>query len=185
MPDGVDAGGYRYTPAPAAPPWNAPWIWLPGGTPKDCAAAYFRKNITLDALPQRVMARISADTIYRLYVNGRMVSRGPADPGNDFAPHDRWSHQWLYDLRDLTPFFEKGMNVIAAEVFTKGEPNYSLGKHGFVLEAEIDVPGKPRVFIATGPDWRALSSTAWSIGRVHAGGSERVTRFVSAIRCHL
>ena len=61
-----------------------------------------------------------------------MVSRGPADPGNDFAPRDRWSHQWLYDVRDLTPFFEKGTNVIAAEVFFKGQPNYSLGKHGFV-----------------------------------------------------
>jgi alpha-L-rhamnosidase len=37
-----------------------------------------------------------------------------------------------------------------------------------LFEAEIDVPGKPRVSITTGPDWRALSSTAWSMAEFQA-----------------
>jgi hypothetical protein len=56
----------------------------------------------LPATPTSVRARISADIVYRLWVNGQLVSRGPADPGNDYSPRTRWSHQWLYDVHDLT-----------------------------------------------------------------------------------
>jgi hypothetical protein len=56
----------------------------------------------LPATPTSVRARISADIVYRLWINGQLVSRGPADPGNDYSPRTRWWHQWLYDVHDLT-----------------------------------------------------------------------------------
>ncbi|WP_321474953.1 alpha-L-rhamnosidase N-terminal domain-containing protein [uncultured Paludibaculum sp.] len=164
--EGVEASGYRYTPAPRQDPWPGAWIWT--GAPREtakAAAVYFRKSIELAAAPRRVTARVSADVIYRLYINGRLVSRGPADPGNDYAPRTRWSHQWLYDVRDLTPFFRAGRNVIAAEVFTKGQPNYTLDRPGFTLDAEIESPGPPAITVTTGPDWRAWPAQAWSVAQ--------------------
>ena len=83
-------------------------------------------------------------------------------PGNDIDPRFGWSHRWLYDVRDLTPFFHKGRNVVAAEVFSAGQPNYSLGRPGFVFEAEVR-SAQSRVAVATRPDWRAMPAAAFSV----------------------
>ncbi len=168
--EGVQTVGYHFRPAAAtATPLKASWIWLDAvtdassrqGSNKNALAAWFRKEIDLADGPVSVQARISADSVYRLWVNGKLVSRGPADPGNDYDPRSRWSHRWLYDCRDLTAFFHKGRNAIAAEVFSAGQPNYSLGKAGFLFEADIR-SAHSRITVATGPDWRVLPATAFS-----------------------
>ena len=160
--EGVDAGGYRFTPANGASVWQAPWIWLDPTAGSDHIAASFRKTVPLPAAPKSVRARISADIVYRLWINGQLVSRGPADPGNDFSPRTRWSHQWLYDVRDLTPFFKPGENVIAAEVFTREQPNYSLGEPGFAFAADFTFAAHQPLHVASGPDWRAIPAMAYA-----------------------
>lgn len=69
--------------------WRGHWVWtefpsLPstpfGGDPWELrpeAHGFFRKTFTLDAVPTRVPARITADSRYLLYVNGAEVFRGP------------------------------------------------------------------------------------------------------------
>jgi hypothetical protein len=161
--EGVDAAGYRFTPAIDAGRWQAQWIWLdPAAGGGEAIAACFRKKVTLPAAPKAVRARISADIVYRLWINGQLVSRGPADPGNDYSPRTRWSHQWLYDVRDLTPFFKPGDNVIAAEVFTREQPNYSLGRPGFAFAADFAFVDRPPFQVTSGPDWSAALSEAYS-----------------------
>ena len=119
--NGVQAAGYRFENHCAKPsPWQAKWIWLDGGQP---AAGMFRKEIILSDAPKKVDAWLSADMKYRLYVNGRLVSRGPVDIGRDYAGGK--TGRWFYDCRDLTPFFTKGTNVIAAEVFGKWPDGWS------------------------------------------------------------
>ena len=125
--DGVQAVNYHFRPAAAQTALKAAWIWLDPATDasarhgdeKHALAAWFRKEIKLADEPQSVEARVSADSVYRLWINGKLVSRGPADPGNDIDSRFGWSHRWLYDCRNLTAFFHKGRNVIAAEVFRK------------------------------------------------------------------
>ena len=78
-------------------------------------SAWLRKVITLTEAPQEVAAWMTADRKYKLWVNGRLVSRGPADIGRDYAGGA--THRWFYDFRELTPFFRQGKNVIAAEVY--------------------------------------------------------------------
>jgi hypothetical protein len=161
--DGVQSSGYRFAPSKDAGPWQAPWIWLdPAAGGSESIAASFRKTVILPSAPQAVHARISADIVYRLWVNGRLVARGPADPGNDYSPRTRWSHQWLYDVRDLTPFFRQGENVIAAEVFTTEQPNYSLGRPGFAFAADFSFAAHQPLQVTTGPDWRAVPAEAYS-----------------------
>jgi len=162
--EGVDATGYRFVPAKETGRWQAQWIWLnPAAGGGEAIAASFRKNVTLPAAPKAVRVRISADIVYRLWINGQLVSRGPADPGNDYSPPTRWSHQWLYDVRDLTPFFKPGDNVMAAEVFTREQPNYSLGRPGFAFAADFAFVDRPPFQVTAGPDWSAIPATAYSL----------------------
>ena len=112
---GVQARGYYFQNECAKKsPWQAKWIWLGG----DSAApvAMFRKTVSLHEKPQAVKAWLTADTKYLLYVNGRLVSRGPVDIGRDYAGGS--TRRWFYDCRDLTPYFAEGTNVITAEVFS-------------------------------------------------------------------
>ena len=146
---GVQARGYQFTNCCQKPvPWQAQWIWLSGeGTER----GWFRKEITLDAMPNNIPAWISADMKYRLWINGKLASRGPADIGRDYAGGS--THRWFYDYRDLAPFFQKGRNVIAAEVFRKGPGGVSRGQPAFLFEAQAD-----KLTIKSDATWRAIPS---------------------------
>ena len=112
--NGVQAVGYQFRNNCQKPgPWRAKWIWRDGD--KTGEAAMFRKKVMLTDAPQAAQTWLTADTHYRLFLNGRLVSRGPVDIGRDYAGGN--THRWLYDYRELTPFFVKGTNVIAVEVF--------------------------------------------------------------------
>ena len=135
-------------------PWQARWIWL--GDDSKPVAAMFRKVVTLEEAPKQVAAWLTADVKYLLYVNGRLVSRGPVDIGRDYAGGQ--THRWFYDFRDLTPFFTKGKNVITAEVFRQSAvgSTVSRGKPGFIFEAEMMSPAGKTTTVKSDASWRAL-----------------------------
>ena len=156
--EGVQTSGYTFTNRCQKPtPWQAQWIWLGQPPQGETEMVQFRKEFTLAATPTQVSAWLSADVIYRLYINGQLVSRGPADIGRDY---DRGMEgpQWLYDYRDLTPFLHAGTNVIAAEVFTTGfvSSRVTRNKHGFLFEAEVRSRGQPPMTIKTDTTWRSI-----------------------------
>ncbi len=136
-------------------PWQAEWIWL--GKDEGAAAAMFRKEITLAEKPASVKAWLTADAKYRLYINGRLVSRGPVDIGRDY---DRGNtHHWFYDYRDLTLYFVAGKNCIAAEVFRSwpAGDNISRGQPGFLFEAEAK-SSTGTVCIKSDASWRGQAA---------------------------
>ncbi|MCA9906380.1 MAG: hypothetical protein KC547_21140, partial [Anaerolineae bacterium] len=99
--------------------WRGHWVWVPeepvqGGNPVTGtrgdgheAHGLFRRHVTLDAVPSRVPARMTADSRYVLYVNGKEVFRGPlrSQP-----------RRMIYDMFDLAPYLHAGENVIAVYV---------------------------------------------------------------------
>ena len=152
---GVQARGYSFRNECRKPsPWQARWIWLEGE--QDAAVGMFRKEITLTESPRQVNAWLTADVKYRLYINGRLVSRGPVDMGCDYAGGE--TRRWFYDYRDLTPYFVQGKNVIAAEVFHHWPigSTVSRGRPGFLFEAEVSLPGKGKRTIKSDATWRAI-----------------------------
>jgi hypothetical protein len=164
--DGVQAPGFVFADDCKKPsPWQGKWIWL-SGTGGHPLAGCFRKEVMLDQEPTRVTGWISADTKYLLYVNGRLVSRGPADIGRDFAGGS--TDRWFYDCRNLTGFFHTGKNVVAAEVFTRTlfDRAVSRGHPGFLFEAEAQMPDQKSVTIASGPDWRGAPAEFFSMSQV-------------------
>ncbi len=151
--NGVQAVGYQFQNDCQKPgAWRAKWIWL--GGEKSGEAAMFRKEIVLADAPQTAQAWLTADARYRLFVNGRLVSRGPVDMGRDYAGGN--THRWFYDYRDLTPFFVKGTNVIAAEVFRNWTGwTVSRGQPGFLFEAEITSRDGHKTIVTTDTNWHS------------------------------
>lgn len=75
---------------------------------------YFRRQFSLDSIPGKYVVYVSADARYNLYVNGTLVSRGPA--AGDLE-------HWNYETMDLAPHLKKGNNVIGSQVWNHGRLN--------------------------------------------------------------
>lgn len=86
---------------------NAFWIWCDNSPKLEKEACFFRKVLTLDSVPGQCQVKISADSIYRFYVNGRLVARGP-------QKSDRYRR--YYDTVDIASALVKGVNILAAFV---------------------------------------------------------------------
>ena len=101
---------------------NTNWIWLPVWTPEDddfARIVYFRKefNIEEGRLPETYRLRISADSRYKLYINGQFVQEGP-QKATDLK-------EWFADYADIAPYLREGCNAAAVEVLRYPAPSPS------------------------------------------------------------
>lgn len=115
--------------------WKGKWIMA-----ADCPVATntwqaFRKEITLAEKPKSLKARISVDSKYWLWINGKMVvfegqlKRGP-------SPEDSY-----FDVVELAPYLKKGNNLIAVLTWYYGREGFShksSGKPCFLFDAQGD-----------------------------------------------
>lgn len=117
--------------------WHSQWISVPNATNDGYGVYLFRKTIELASKPGKYIIHVSADNRYKLYVNERLVSMGPAR--GDIA-------HWNYETVDIASYLKAGKNIIAAQVWNEGEfkPEAQISfKTGFVLQgntsAEKDI----------------------------------------------
>ncbi len=127
---------------------RARWIW-PDSHHWDLHNCYalFRRAFTLADVPARAPLFLTADQSYRLYVNGRFVSRGPARG---------YQHAWPYDELDLAPWLRPGRNVLALRAYNPGSSNFQYltqGYAGLLLAAHWPEAGLDLVSDAR---WRTL-----------------------------
>ena len=54
------------------------WIAVPDAPAEDYGLYYFRKKISLQERPSQFIVHVSADNRYKLYVNEKLISVGPA-----------------------------------------------------------------------------------------------------------
>ena len=66
----------------------------------------------LPAVPDSLPVQVSADNRYKLFVNGQLVSLGPAR--GDIT-------HWKFVTVDLAPFLKPGSNCVTAQVWNKGK----------------------------------------------------------------
>ncbi len=109
-------------------PWQAQWIDPAGGIGvSDFGRVfYLRKNFDTRNTASFRRVYVSADSRYKLWVNGVLAARGPAR----FDP----MHQ-QYDTLDLSSLVKQGENVIAAEVMYWGQGEPSRGGPIFQVSA--------------------------------------------------
>jgi len=146
--EGVQAPGYVFKNRCRKPsPWNAKWLWLADGSSEK---AFFRKEIRLETVPAKAPAWVTADMKYRLWVNGRLASRGPADIGKDYEGGS--TGRWLYDAIDIAHLLKNGKNLVAAEVWGKWPISHvaTQGRPGFLFEADLEVSA-----LSSDSSWRA------------------------------
>ena len=131
------------------------WIWSTESIHK---AIRFRKTFTLNEAPKKVRGWIAADVRYRMWINGVLASRGPADVGRDYDSPP--CGPWFEDVRDLTRFFVPGKNVIAVEVlpFAVVGNEWPLDHPGLKVDLEIEGVNKTRRVVATDSTWRCITA---------------------------
>lgn len=134
----------------------------------------FRKRFNLATVPAHFVVHVSADHRYRLFVNGRAVSSGPAaaDPS-----------RWNYDTLDLAQWLKAGTNVVAAQVArieSRGGPPRQVSQQlAFIIQGD---QSHTRV-LNTDASWRVMPELAHTTlthtretagGGYIAGGTDRI-----------
>ncbi len=96
---------------------KACWIW-PGDRLSDIhnTYAHFRKDFVLSKAEKNAVLYITADQSYRLWINGKYVTRGPA---RGYQSH------WPYDTVCIGSFLKDGENYISVEVYNPGVSTFS------------------------------------------------------------
>lgn len=111
-------------------PWNAQWIGQNGLFDfGDYYGVYcFHKTVTLTGKPSSFYIHVSADNHYKLFINGTLVSVGPAR-GNTL--------NWYYDTINIAKYLTAGKNSVAALVWDEADfrPNWQITvREGFIIQ---------------------------------------------------
>lgn len=133
--------------------WKASWIWCEGESRPRNFYLYARRTFKLPAKPASGSLRITADSRYKVFVNGAFVGSGP-------VPSD--PRRLSYDTYDITQFLTKGQNAIAIVVHHLGQGTYSYipGPAGVICQADIEWHDGSEVVLTDG-SWRVLPA-AWT-----------------------
>lgn len=151
--------------------WTAQWISVPDEPRNAYGVYHFRKSLTLAAAPERFIVHVSADNRYKLYVNGRLASVGPAR-GDVF--------NWNFETVDLAPWLHAGDNTVAAVVWNFAElspiAQVSFHETGLVVQGN----GPAEQIVDTDGSWLCLRNASYSphmkgvYGYYAAGPGEKV-----------
>ena len=132
--------------------WLAKWIEVPHAAPQDYGVYHFRRSFTFADKPGSVLVHVSGDNRYQLYVNGHLISWGPAR--GDLT-------HWRYETVDLAPQLHTGKNILAAVVWNDGTHRaiaQITNQTGFLLQA--DDPQYAQ--LNSGPEWKCIQDAAYT-----------------------
>lgn len=143
------------------PRWQADYAWTSERGGPGLATRLFRCRFHLRRRSRKFQIHVSADSRYRLWLNGKLVGFGPAKGSLG---------RYYFESYDLARRLRVGENVLAAEVRHFGENSPMSEVHspipGFLLQgpgdASLDTPGRWRccVFDAVKPDTSAYIDNA-------------------------
>ncbi|HEX2394015.1 MAG TPA: alpha-L-rhamnosidase C-terminal domain-containing protein, partial [Bacteroidales bacterium] len=131
--------------------WDAKWISVPGESPNEYGVYLFRKTIDLKKIPLSFVIHVSADNRYKLYVNEKLVSLGPARGDLYF---------WNFETVDIAPFLTEGNNIIAAKVWNEGNirPEAQISwRTGFILQGSTNSEN----ILNTDNTWKCIRDTSY------------------------
>jgi alpha-L-rhamnosidase len=128
---------------------NWKWIWCVQNDVRDYnQTVLFKKEFELKKTGQASL-RITADSRYRVYINGKWVHDGP---GRAYPDH------FQYDTHDVGDLLKKGKNRIEVIVRYFGIGTFhQIPQQGGLL-AQLDTAEGP---VATDESWLASPSCAW------------------------
>ena len=133
----------------------AGWIWDSGpDNPTNCTLL-FRKTVELKQTPESAEVFISACSFADVSINGEWVDRCPMNCDPEYQ---------VYEKHDLTRYFKKGKNVVAARVY-----HFGIGMHhrinargGFFFQAKVTFADDSALEINSDDSWRVSKAEAWN-----------------------
>lgn len=176
--------GQEINPAILEKPWKAQWITGPGfpisiynassdRSLKEYGVYKFRKQFDLDEKPAHFIVHVSGDNRYKFYVNGILVSQGPARGDLYF---------WNFETVDLASYLQKGKNILAALIWHDGlqKPEAQISYlPAFILQGNTEA----EEVVNTNESWRTIKDTSYHplpvrvAGYYVAGPGEYVNMF--------
>ena len=136
--------------------WAAKWITHPSIEGDETGVYLFKKVLTFKAVPKDFVINISADNRYVFYVNGVVISRGPARC--DF-------NRWLFDTVDIAPYLKVGENHIAVKVWNMAQlkPVAQMTlETGLIIQGNTENEKE----INTNKSWSVVADEAYSFYKI-------------------
>ncbi len=118
-----------------------------------------RAHIWTDSRRQRRILRITADDYYKLHVNGKFLSQGPAPA---------YPEHYYYNEIDLTPYLKEGDNIIGLHLYYQGLVNrvWNSGDRRFGVAAMVTE--EPETVGAGQEEWQNLS-WKYQVSKAYSG----------------
>lgn len=132
--------------------WSAKWVTHPDITGDEVGVYLFKKVLTFETAPKDYVINISADNRYVLYINGKVVARGPAR--SDL-------NRWLFETINIAPYLNDGDNHIAAKVWNMAQlkPTAQMSlKTGLIIQGNTEHEQE----INTNKTWRVSIDKAYN-----------------------
>ncbi|KAH9889617.1 Six-hairpin glycosidase-like protein [Xylariomycetidae sp. FL2044] len=136
---------------------QANWVWVPewvDNSRENTAGRIvrFTRSLSLSSRPGNAVIHCSADTRYKLYVNGVRVAVGPARGST-------WI--WYYDTLDIAPYLAEGDNhieILVIRYFTAKRaamPFVRTPFPGLTVVGSIEAGNDVIALDSARPDWQA------------------------------
>jgi len=144
----------RAAESPTSSPWAAQWIWQAGADVHAYNQTIIaRRRFDLDR-PLSGVLRITADSFYRLEINGQWVNDGPARS---------WPEHFQYDEIDATPYLVEGANEIrvTARYYGVGDFHRVPQQSGLLAQLDVRLRNGRQIQIGTDASWEIAAAPAW------------------------
>jgi alpha-L-rhamnosidase len=131
--------------------WKARWIAVPNEPSKEYGVYLFRKNIDVAGKPSSFVVHVSGDNRYKLFVNGTLVSLGPAR--SDL-------YYWNFETVDIAQYLKAGKNTLAAIVWNDGDdrPEGQISNRtGFVMQGNTEKESA----VNTNDSWKCMRNARY------------------------
>jgi alpha-L-rhamnosidase len=136
--------------------WDAKWVSHPECTGAQQGVYLFKKELSVQKIPEKFVIHISADNRYKLYVNKKLVCLGPA-LGD--------VRKWRYETIDIAPYLSKGINAICVKVWNFGTVRpvaFNSSKTGLIIQGN----SKESNVLNTNSQWKVIKDTSYQFKKI-------------------
>jgi alpha-L-rhamnosidase len=135
---------------------RAAWIWTQKATVRQYNQTIFaRKVIELKSCRQARLS-ITADSYYRVWINGHWVNDGPCRS---------WPEHYQYDDLEVSSYLVRGQNEIKILARYWGCGNFHTvpQQAGLLAELLVETEDGETLWVGTDTSWEAAEAKAWQV----------------------
>ena len=133
---------------------SAKWIWKQQETYNIYnQALIFRKILSLGQI-RHAIAKVSADSFYRLVINGVWVNDGPCRS---------WPEHYCFDEVEITSYLRSGENEVRviARYWGAGTFHSRPQQAGLIAQIEIELTTGETITVCSDKTWEVCEAQAW------------------------